>query len=832
MSQRIMGENATSTEEPTEGPPPPQDDAPVSAVEAYEKELRDRLSSGPGDPAAPVRRRKGALLLFVVAAAALVVYLQREDRRAEARKAEASRYVEAARNGLARDTRGAYSASAEALRAALALDPEREDAKALLAQALAHLAVDYGSGAAEREQAEKLAWEVDPAHSPALEARYLLSEGEAREEAEEALIARAEEDPSAAVQSLAGEILLGRGDSARAIEKFNAAMREMPGHVPTLVRIGDYYRSRREHGEALRYYDLALAVAEDHVGALVGAADSRLALRSEPKLLEASLADLARIREEESVPVALRAKRRLVEAELHLALGARDAAQDALDALPLRLPQPEMAVPLVRTFIRAGVPERAALHFADFSATEDSDLRHREAWMRILLARHEFLRATSVPAARGERELLVLKGIAWFQLGEYGRAQESFRSVRREGKLPVEAIVHLAWIDWRQGRRGKALETLERFGSGERLRTSGAIAYAEALWERGEAEKAARVLAQALEVDPHDADLHFTSGRLARREGRPAQAREEMKAALERNPFHAEARGALAALLIEEGELDEARRHFERLREQLPESGRALGGLAFVEWMAGKREVALRMVESAIASDPREAFPLEVRARMYLDEGVPSQAERILSRAAALRPADAWLWWDLGNLRLELGNHQGAMAAFRRAGREWRGWGFARIGIARALAAQGKGVSASKDLRAFLEADAGRSELERAWAHAALGEALLAQGKGFATSARSQALRALDLQEDLLLARLVAASASDALGDASAAASHHERAAELAPNLPSVILAKARHLWEAGAASGAVEAFERYLELAPRGPGAQEARRALRALGG
>src|SRR5690606_12935535 len=203
------------------------------------------------------------------------------------RKAEAARYVEAARNGIARDTRAAYAASADALRAALALDPGRDEAKALLALALARLAVDYGSGEADREEALRLAAEVGTEHAAILEARHLLAPSdEERAEVEEAIVRRAEVDPSASIQSLAGEILLRRGAPELAIDRFNAAMRAAPGHVPTLVRIADYYRSRREYAEALRYYDLALAVAEDHVNALLGAAESHLALRSEPQRLQ------------------------------------------------------------------------------------------------------------------------------------------------------------------------------------------------------------------------------------------------------------------------------------------------------------------------------------------------------------------------------------------------------------------------------------------------------------------------------------------------------------------------------------------------------------------
>jgi len=827
MSQRIMGENRTSSEEPTEGPPSPDSDrAPVAAVEAYERELRERLSSGPPGPELPSRRWGGAILVALVLVSAGIYFAQRKGQREEDRKAEAARYVEAARNGIARDTRGAYAASVEALRAALALDPEREEAKAMLALALARLAIDYGSGDADREEALRRAAEAGDEHAAVLEARYLLTrEEDARAEVEEAIVKRAEEDSSAAIQSLAGEILLRRGASAQAIDRFNAAMRAMPGHVPTLVRIGDYYRSRREHAEALRYYDLALAVAEDHVDALLGAAESHLALRSEPKLVQGALADLSRIRDEAMVPVASRARRIWVEAELHLALGDRAAARMRLEALAPTPPPADLAVPIVQSFVRAGAAESAARRFEEFTADADSDPRLREAWVRVLLARHEFARATEVPAAPGERELRVLKGIAWFELGDLRRARELIRSARREGKLPAEAIVHLAWIDWREGARKRALPTLERYGTGERARTSGALAYAEALWDRGEPEHAHRILSRAMERDPHAANLWYTSGTFAWRRGDLEAAARAMSDALERNPDHARARAALATLRLEMGDPEGAREAWERLSRQWPESVEARAGLAWVEWRRGNREKAEQMAESALQAAGDDPFPRLVRARIHLEKGSLAAAERLLAQAAGLRPTDGRIWWELGNLRLELGDVKGASTAFGRAGSAWRKWSFARIGMARALTAGGRAVTATRDLQAFLES-ADHTPVERAWAHAALGEALLAQGKGFATSARAEARHALGLVADLPLAAVVFAEASDALGDSATAAAQHERIGELAPHLPSAVLARARHLRDSEASvEEAVEVYRRYLDLAPRGPGAQEARR-------
>src|SRR5690606_36651820 len=175
---------------------------------------------------------------------------------------------------------------------------------------------------------------------------------------------------------------------------------------------------------------------------------------------------------------------------------------------------------------------------AGFDPAADSDPRLREDLVRVFLARHDFARATEILSAPAERELRVLQGIAWFELGDHLRAREFFRSARRDGKLPVEAIVHLAWMDWREGRRQEALGTLERHGTGDRARTSGAVAFAEALWDLGEPEKARRVLARAMERDPHAASLHYADGLLLWRRGEIEEAAGAMAAALERNPDH------------------------------------------------------------------------------------------------------------------------------------------------------------------------------------------------------------------------------------------------------------------------------------------------------
>lgn len=826
----------------------PAEAAPRSPVAAYEKELRDRLTTGMPPPKSSRRRVFETLgVLLVVGGLIGGAMALRHGDRDERRQEEAARFVAAAANGLARDTRSAYDATAEALEAALGLAPERGDAKAMLAQALATLSTTYGTGRADRVRALELLATADGDHPAALEARWLLARGEAAsaageggeageiERIEEEILAAAAAGAPAPIQSLAGAILLERGESAEAIERFNAAMQGMPAHVPTLMRIADYYRARREFAEAARYYDLVLAVAEDHVGALLGAAEARLALRQDEKALAASLADLRRVRGEEALPRGMVHRRHLVEASLHLALGDRKAARASLSALPGGLPPPELARQVVEAWLWAGAPERAMAMFDTFLGAPDSDVRHREAWALALLARRDFRRVTGLHAASGERDLRVLQGIAWFHLGDHAKARTTLRSATLRGKLPVEALIHLSWIDGRAGRVAQARSSLERFARGPRARTSGSLAYAELARRAGDLRGAEEVLVQALERAPHAADLHWELGNLRHVQGRLDDAAAAWTEAIELNRYHAPALDALARLHLDRGELEQARARWEALLEHHPRSTGALAGVALVQGLEGERERALRAfdfaAEAGARNGPDRAAPSWARARLALAAGDYREAATWLARAVQRSPRDGQLWAELGEARLAAGDAKGAGAAFLRAGRERPGWQQPWIGRARALTAEGRGVLAARQLRQILD-DLGREGPGwlRAAAHAALAEALLSQGKGFAPAAREEAERALAASDAEGLAHLTLARALDDLGDPASAAAHHQRAQELWPDLPPVVLAWANHLLAKGEEEEAAEAFERYLDLAPRAPQAREARRALTSL--
>jgi len=631
-------------------PPPrqdlPPDDAAVraaaSAAAEYEKQLREKLAQGAARPRGFVRRHFVPLALAsVVLVAGLAGFTAWRWERAASREADIERYLAAARNGLSRDTLAAYRASLEALREVLDRAPGHPVASSLKAQALATLAEVYGEG--DPWIAEKLVYgpAIDGDRDALLVARWLL----ARKDGSEAVRAAVEaevladppEDAGATLLSLSGAVLLAKGQPAQAIERFNAAIRASPGHVPTLVRVGDYYRGRGEHGEALRYYGLALTVAEDHPGALVGAAESTLATAREPRALEQALADLGKLHSAEQVPVADRLRLALVRARLRAALGTRE---DGLAELEGASPgeDPAGVVALAQTFAHIGAADVALERLAPLDLAASPDPSLREAHARLLVAAERFREASRLAARPTDRGLLLQIGIARYRLGEYARARNSLHATVLSGKLPADAVIYLALVDLATGKADKARKNLSRLGTGSRARTAGRWAYAELLRREGNHADAERVLREAIDAEPRAYEARCALGRLLADSGRSDEALGHLREAVRLAPLHVEGRRALAGVLEGRGDAAEAARHWAAVVDQAPGDVDALGRLANLWVKAGEADRAEERVRAIVRAFPKNAAAHLVLGRVLIARGSTEEAAAALRRSLSLAP--------------------------------------------------------------------------------------------------------------------------------------------------------------------------------------------------
>ena len=125
---------------------------------------------------------------------------------------------------------------------------------------------------------------------------------------------------------LAGQLLLGKGQAAEALRRFNLALKKAAAHVPTLLAVGDYYLKAGDDEHAARVLPAGAHGLGQSVGAAVGLAEAHLAQRQAGPEDEKALAAVARILPGPGVPPAWRLRLDLATARVLAVDGQHDKA--------------------------------------------------------------------------------------------------------------------------------------------------------------------------------------------------------------------------------------------------------------------------------------------------------------------------------------------------------------------------------------------------------------------------------------------------------------------------------------------------------------------------
>lgn len=512
--------------------PSPPDAAEAARIAAeYERELRTMLSSAALAPeaaaaaAAAARRRilLGALALLLVAAAAAFTYATvRERTRAEV----AVRALEAARAGLARDTRASLEQAAAVLAAARREAPRDEALRAQLtslgAQVAAVRAVDHGDAEA-RTLAHDLGALPD-AGDGGLASRLLLAERpEDRRAAEAELLAT---PPGAAplVQRLAGQVLLGRGEVASGRGRLLLAAQASPPSLGALCDLGESHLAAGEPEAALERFELALRLHPTHPRAALGAAEARLALG---RPADESLRQLRAVEEDpgSAPPLAVRRRFEISFARALARAGQVDTASHRLVLAAGALPEPAgLQAERAALLLAAGALEEGEAAAAQAVRLDPSAEASRVLLARARLALHRDAAALEALPRDGGREAWLLRGMALEQLGRHAQARAALERTARSGTLTPEAATWYALTGLTLQRVTQALAVL-----GPQAQGPDATAFTHAVHGRalaaakrfGEAEAACR---RAIEVGPEAADGPACLGRVRLASGRRAEA--------------------------------------------------------------------------------------------------------------------------------------------------------------------------------------------------------------------------------------------------------------------------------------------------------------------
>jgi len=175
-------------------------------------------------------------------------------------------------------------------------------------------------------------------------------------------------------------------------------------------------------------------------------------------------------------------------------------------------------------------------------------------------------------------------------------------------------------------------------------------------------------LTQWLDFDPDNVQAHFLRGRAYQQIPAFDKAATEYRKVLELDPDRLEAREPLVTCLLEISRFEEALGHLEWLQRQNPDNPDLQVSLARCYQGMGQFRKPREILESLVSKHPDHGPALLLLGRIILSSGHPEDAENWLRKAAEKLPYDYQAQWQLYNcLKREEGKSAEAQAQLARA---------------------------------------------------------------------------------------------------------------------------------------------------------------------
>jgi tetratricopeptide (TPR) repeat protein len=211
-------------------------------------------------------------------------------------------------------------------------------------------------------------------------------------------------------------------------------------------------------------------------------------------------------------------------------------------------------------------------------------------------------------------------------------------------------------------------------------------------FEEGEARPAAAAAARALARDPRNRLALYVKAELAWREGDRAAAESGYRALLGADADSFDIRSRLAMIAASKGDTATAEKHLCTAKKLDPERAYPYQALAELYKKAGRKEAALRELETYVTLEQMQFGPVKQLVEEYAALAKWDKVRVFGEQAIEINPSDSELLLALGRAYLETGAPDRALFTFDSAllvRPEMRRPGLAHLGRARALKAAG-----------------------------------------------------------------------------------------------------------------------------------------------
>jgi tetratricopeptide (TPR) repeat protein len=353
-----------------------------------------------------------------------------------------------------------------------------------------------------------------------------------------------------------------------------------------------------------------------------------------------------------------------------------------------------------KQYPEAIIEYRVAISLVDISSVAHFNLA--EAYVKndeLLKAFPEYLKAADLAPERDD--IQIKAGNLLLIAGRFPEARTRARAVLQRNPKSVPAIILL----------GHAVVGLKDFESAadlgrkaieldpDRAGTYRNLAVIEMM--RGNADSAQLAFKRAIEIDPHSVSAHLSLANLYRFSGAFAKAEEVIRQTLTLEPTSVAANNAMAGLYAEWGRateaepyllaaakssndinaqfavadyylalgrVDDSKRVLQTVVTSRPEGFvPATTRLAVIEYALGKRADGQKLMDAALAKEPKNPTALAMKSRLLLSDNKVDEALAAANAAVAAEPRAPEGFLALGRVYLVRQQRDDARKAFNEA---------------------------------------------------------------------------------------------------------------------------------------------------------------------
>jgi serine/threonine-protein kinase len=258
--------------------------------------------------------------------------------------------------------------------------------------------------------------------------------------------------------------------------------------------------------------------------------------------------------------------------------------------------------------------------------------------------------------------------------GHIDKAVRAYETALQQQPEYAPAFAGLAMANWRRFRETRDRTYLEHAAGNARqaverdsLLASGHAALGLTLTALGQADEAGKAFAEALRLDPTNADALRGLGDLSSRANAFEDAERHYRAAIAARSDDPELPSVLGGLYYRLGRADDAQQEFERTIALAEDYHIGHKNLGAVLHMQGRFADAARSLQRAVELKP-EAPVYTNLGTLYYYQGLYPQSVAALEKSIALRANDYRTWGNLGDaLRRTSGGDPRALEAYGRA---------------------------------------------------------------------------------------------------------------------------------------------------------------------